>query len=130
MKPKTSPLGGPLQEKEVLATWKFISAAMLRAARENGQIAWIRGKWGSRHYYSEDVESYIARIKYPAHAQSPSLKPQGRWIANESGNQTSSISGLSPELVDQAALLSAQAILHWTKPPKATAGKGRRSIRK
>jgi hypothetical protein len=38
------------KEKEILATWKFNSAAMLFSARENRQVSRIRGKWNSPIY--------------------------------------------------------------------------------
>jgi hypothetical protein len=104
----------PIREREVLLRWQFISPAMLRTARDNGQIAWIRGKWNSRLYRTEAVEAFIASLECPVREQGHSLKSQGNGSPKTHPAPTSTDSGLSPELVERAAQASAQRIL---KPP-------------
>lgn len=104
-----------LTEAEVLEIWGFLSAAMLRTARDTGQIAWIRGKWGSRLYRPEAVEAYIMRLECPVREQTPYLRLPANGSHATQEVQTSTDSGLSLELVERAAQASA---LRISKKPR------------
>jgi hypothetical protein len=102
-----------ISENEVLRLRQSLAKAHLRDARKLGIIRWTKGKRGSAWYRLTDVDAFIQNYREFQCRNLASVRSLS-WETN--GSQTiptaecSTVSGLSPELVEHVAQASARLI--------------------
>jgi hypothetical protein len=103
-----------LSEATVLSRWPALSKSLLRIARQQGRISWVKGKRGSAWYRPPSVETFITKeLEQPCldHAPDRSLSSAGNGSLTTQDRRSSIDSGLNSELEERVALASAQRIL-------------------
>jgi hypothetical protein len=102
-----------IPEAEVLSHRPMLAVGLLLAARKAGTITWTKGKRNSAWYRLSDVDAYIkqreSRCRAPEQTRYSNSADNGS-DASRAG-KGSGVTGMTPELVEAAALASAQRIL-------------------
>jgi hypothetical protein len=102
-----------VSERDVLTRWPALSKAGLKGARQTGKIARVRGKRGSAWYRASAIETFISKeLEQPcrAHAHDHYSNSAVNGSPTTQDHLISTVSGLSPELEEHAALASARRI--------------------
>ena len=107
-----------LSERTVLERWPALSKCGLRAARQTGRIAWVRGKRGSAWYRPSAIEIFIINeMEQPCLAPAPGRS--SRSAINGSLRNlvvpVTTATGKTQPQAEQDALASAQRILSGQK---------------
>jgi hypothetical protein len=109
----TTPLDDPISESDVLDKYPMLSIGMLRKARTEGTIAWVKGKRNSAWYRQSAVQKFIADyMESPCREAEKhrSLNSPDIGSPESPGVLSFTDIGLSPELVELAAHRCAQKI--------------------
>ncbi|MDR3528685.1 MAG: hypothetical protein P4L57_15550 [Rhizomicrobium sp.] len=104
-----------MSERDVLEEWPCLSKSRLREARKAETIKWTKGKRGTAWYTRPAIEDFIKReleIECLDLGQNRSGNLKGTGSPTNPVQKTSTISGMTQELVEQAARASEQRILN------------------
>lgn len=103
-----------LSEEKILELRPLLSSGRLREARNAKKITWSKGKRQHPWYRLADVDAYIRKfMEQPCLVEESDPSSSSEANGSHPEQQTSTVSGMTPELEERVAKTSAQQIRNW-----------------